>query len=647
MDRLNDEINVYKTIAAINGRTPFRYNVTADYMEFYFANDDMAGYGSTMNNYVMMLKGQSNMAGHNRIKVDDLIDCLTKDDCASPECEARLSFHGEEPRWYRVKAVRQKCNDVTYLTGEFTDINSQKSGDGFSESADEWDPPTGLLSKSALKRRFAEKCIQQNGGEGAFLDILVDGFRARPKEVNERIIINMGLCLRRIFDINAYVGRGNNNEFFVVCYGKNSRDSIAGVLDALRNEVSKMQGEEFNSSPVTLSCGIYMGPFNAYDDYDIREKAHMALLTAKRKGGGATVWYTEDSHEEYVGADSIDAVFVQELLENALEKMSTGSRIEDVVYECFSTVGTKFGLDRIFVHELNEKTKEVYNSYNWYTPLYPYVEGIVQRNRLMEYDVLSDIYANQKIIAVSDAENYSGNEELMSQIRAKGLKSFVRCIFDGGHGIKGCVGYECYVGRHEWSEGELRVFKTVSQLISSFLLNVREYDNLITETVSNDRYDYVTGLIKYDYFLEDAKKLIKDGTDGQYAIVYLGFMDFMSVNARYGYDAGNMLLKGLAELLGQSADRVILASRINADNYVALVNTYDSRGSAISPEMVTSLGDIFDGRYGRECPGVDISFNAGIAIITDIELPVDDYIKKAYAAKGFARNMGGEVFVAE
>ena len=150
--------------------------------------------------------------------------------------------------------------------------------------------------------------------------------------------------------------------------------------------------------------------------------------------------------------------------------------------------------------------------------------------------------------------------------------------------------------------------------------------------------DSLTGLYKYETFLAEAKNYVNKNKGQRLAIMYTGMKNFLAVNSRFGYDAGDNLLTAFANLM-TNEQRFIMGSRINADNYVFLVKAFDTRGNLVSASTVNRLSEALFNQVGTDYSGVDISVTAGISLLDDDE-PMKNHVKSAFEARGRAYNEG-------
>ena len=641
MDELREELNLYKTIAEMSGVTIYRYDVKNDTMKFYFSRSDMSKYGSVINGYTQMLKRQQSM--RQDMDATKFIMGLTNPEAGYFQCKSKLADMSQTVKLYDItgKTVYDGNNCSEYIVGSMIDRQEDNTGffQGMMTDAAR-DPLTGIYNKPGMKNKLVDLCDRLNGREGIFVNLGLAGLKKDGKYIEnfDSAIINFAQLLKREFPYDVYVGRNKEDEFYLAYYGSDVPDSFVSRLDRIKLLMSSAKG-------LDLCGGIYAGPMKKGEEYEIREKAHMAYLASKYKDGNAFVMYSPDidvanelRSKTKASSEFSNVEFDHTLVERSLDIIYNSGSIEEAVEHIFEKIGRKYNIDRIMVQEVDSGSKTVKITYNWISDKYPYLEGIIMKEKTPEYSHISDVYQHNDIIVVPDTSKYETDEEFMRKISSVGLKAFVQCVFTGKHNRGGCVAFECYGNRHDWKDTELKTFKLITQLLSVWLINVRSYEEMLSAKESYETHDALTGFYKYDVFLSEAEKYIKHEKTERLAIVYLGMADFLKINSRYGYDVGDAVLKGFSEVVSEY-DRFIMGCRMNADNFILLVHAFDPRGNYISASSISRLNDRFFEKCETMCPGIDISVCAGISVISEPDT-IRNYVERAFVARGRARNEG-------
>ncbi len=119
---------------------------------------------------------------------------------------------------------------------------------------------------------------------------------------------------------------------------------------------------------------------------------------------------------------------------------------------------------------------------------------------------------------------------------------------------------------------------------------VKEADeaNPFARIYSADDQDAMTGLSTMSFFKERARKLkqMSDRDDRHYGVVYFDIANFKGFNQRYGFLAGDELIRNLADIL-QNEFHEYLIGRVNADQFVmiAFVDNLADRIQKVHDEL--------------------------------------------------------------
>ncbi len=648
MDKIKEELDIYKTVASMTGDIVYRYDIAEDSMELIFGRADMSKYGSTINNYVQMLYRQRSTGLGQGISVDDLIQGLKSPERGYFECKACISNSMGTVKWYNIigRTTYDDYNEPKYIVGKMTEFDEIRSLRYENGDTGSYDRLTGFFDERGIKKKLIEKCNELSGEEAAFIKLKVEELQAdEDKEGSDNIVVSAAQCIKRAFQYDAYMGRSEQNEFYIIYCGKDNNDNLIARLDDLKNAI--ISSVKQAGIDVIVNCGVYEGNFNSGQGHNIREKAHLAFIKAKYNYPGSIVKYSGELEKEFnTSHRNLENVeFDHKLVESALDIMSGSGDIDEAISLIFSEICKKYDLDRIVVHELDSRTETVRTTYNWISKARPYLESIILKERPIDRDVLEHICDKNDIIIAPDVLTME-QDEYYEKIQATGIKAFVHCVFTGYHHIIGCIGFECYTGRREWRATEIKTFKLISKILSTFLINMREYEELLFINESYETHDALTGLYKREAFKKEADKYIRYAKGEELAVIYTGMKEFILINSRFGYDIGDKVLKGYANAIADD-ERFVMGCRVNADNIVALVKVFDARGNRISSSEINRINNAFLEEYEHICPGMDINIVAGISIINEKNQSLDYYIDRAFEARGRAINSGLDGIIAD
>lgn len=159
-------------------------------------------------------------------------------------------------------------------------------------------------------------------------------------------------------------------------------------------------------------------------------------------------------------------------------------------------------------------------------------------------------------------------------------------------------------------------------------------------------YDYLTGLANRRMFQNYVEKSIAKASRWKYSevIMFLDIDNFKSINDEYGHDAGNMLLKEVADRITNLLRKTDIVSRYGGDEFTILLDdrSIDPFGSA--KEVASKILNSFEKTFNYN--GSDINFSASIGISIYPESGEDymSLIKFADDAMYNAKHLGGGQF---
>ena len=153
------------------------------------------------------------------------------------------------------------------------------------------------------------------------------------------------------------------------------------------------------------------------------------------------------------------------------------------------------------------------------------------------------------------------------------------------------------------------------------------------ESVSNrahvSQYDSLTGLPSYDTFVKSVEMMMdKDEAgiiDGEYALVFFDVIRFKAINDIFGMEAGDRLLKFIANALLEEADSGDVVCRQGADRFLIFTHT-------VGEEMEASMNRLFGMLPQFDLP-FEITCNVGIYVTREKRLSVEQMIDRAVLAQ--------------
>ena len=238
------------------------------------------------------------------------------DYAAHPGRAFRMEFRartesGDYP-WFELRATMMgEVGHAVRCLGLIADVSARKQSETGTERTD---PLTGLGNRVALM----EELDRLGGGlkAAAFALVDIDRFKSIHASLGDaganEILTGFGARLSRQFAKSAQIFRVGGDSFALLFAGGAKPDAVAASLVRVCAEPFP-QGARKIFAPA--AAGIATGA-DAFDPFELLKNAELALLQAKRSGGGCTRNYSRDLEALAPG----DAVALEADLRKALEE---------------------------------------------------------------------------------------------------------------------------------------------------------------------------------------------------------------------------------------------------------------------------------------------------------------------------------------
>jgi len=156
------------------------------------------------------------------------------------------------------------------------------------------------------------------------------------------------------------------------------------------------------------------------------------------------------------------------------------------------------------------------------------------------------------------------------------------------------------------------------------------------------RNDPLTGILNRSSFIAEAERLLASRAKvepGAWVLFNLDIDAFRDVNEGFGFHIGDLVLKTVAERLGESLPREAMVGRIAADQYAAIAAVPDLNNALNLAQALhahLALPIQADGRL------VSVKISIGAVLMDDPAEKIGDVLAKAELAQKLVRNSGGD-----
>ncbi len=456
------------------------------------------------------------------------------------------------------------------------------------------DQVTGLYQSKAFWTEV-EKAIEKSPEAGlAYYVMDIDNFtlveNSSGRLYGNEIMKQIADGLRQIFHFKGVIGQLGDDKFAVAYQEYDSKKQVEEKAQEICRKVRGIYTGTGQDFILSMSIGVCYYPEQATTKEKMEEKAEKALAYQKNHGKDgyqvysvkceeqkqcgrylnreqALVRYMEEKNIEIKGYDE----FGYELVELGFSLMEDIENIDNTIDMLLHKVGAYYGLDTVAVRRIINKPRTMRYVYEYLKsddiPVRKELEWqYTEKEWALFLEHFKDgyylYYKNEgKEFDMPSIENASWEFQTFMEVP----------IYQSGK-LLGCIDYICFYEKKHLTESVMRTLTMFAKIISTYLVNARNYSYTTQKIEQLSDYDALTGLMKYDVFVRKVKQFIKNGMiDSKIVVMYSDLQNFKYINEAYGYDMGNKLLQKFSDRMSKDVKRLIAAARVYSDNLVMAV----------------------------------------------------------------------------
>ena len=548
-------------------------------------------------------------------------------------CTAELRLYNDrlcDYAWYVVntKTLFDDNGKPECVVGRALNINRSKDAEMTLIHKAERDPLTKIYNK-ATTISLIKDYLRSDSREtyDALIIVDVDNF----KQINDNlghlfgdsVLVDLSQEMQDLFRSSDVVGRIGGDEFLVFLRGVKQKSHIEDKASDICKIFDLLYCGE-HEEKITGSLGISVFPQDGCTYEELFKKADIALYSSKNAGKNCFTFYSDD----YASLDSEDGlaavnqyrrdtpitqsreIFDAQITDFAFDIMNKTKDVSSAITMLLSKVGKHFGLSCVSVVETIEEPHCLKYTYQWCGKCTGSRLGKIVTFDKDGWNRLLAEYDDNDIISISDMSSYLGEDEICPV--AVNTVAVLNCaIYDSGE-YKGFVSFGDNAKKRSWTLEEVRTLKTISKIISSYLLKMRAFQkaNRIVDRLTN--FDKLTGLPRSNKFKETATQLVRGSSD-KFALIYCDINNFKYINEKYGSDNGDRLLCSFAKKLPELPVPVCCSSRVFSDKFISLIRYENEDLRSI---VLRFLNDFTASEKAHQ-PESNITVASGIYIVED------------------------------
>mgnify|MGYP003290146168 CR=1 FL=1 len=571
--------------------------------------------------------------------------CYGREDSSKPlTVEVRILVH-EEYRWISLttRVLTDKKGKPVCIIGKISDVDEKKREELQLREKATQDAMTKLLNREAFKERVEKtlkKAKEDEQQDSAILLLDIDKF----KNVNDTyghlygdtVIVGMAEVLQKVFHEKGMVGRFGGDEFTVFLPHTN-QEQLTLLICELRETFAKEFAETAEQVKISCSVGAALYGESGTTLEELLSSADSALYFVKENGRDNFAFCTKEIKKRFLSGqrkEDMDErspsnmLVLADITEFAMELLENSKEFKSSLNMLLLKVGKQFKLAGTVIQEYNEKGVLVL-SYVWKNKEKEIKETKKNYVSLQERSRIREQYKQYEMIEISDIEKLPKNSDMYLSWEETGIQSLFQCPLSHEGTVFGYIVYMDTVVR-TWSESEKKSLVMISRIIGNYLARERAYQQIERKVELIKSFDEVTGLLKYDKFLEVVRSVLKQEGNLQYALISIDFANFKYFNEIYGFENGDIILEEFANFIAKRNPRVVAACRDYADNFIILAIV---KSEAYLVQNITNYTSSFVKNQMEHYSACRLEVYSGIYVITNPNIDILQAIDNARLAK--------------
>ena len=452
---------------------------------------------------------------------------------------------------------------------------------------DTMDALTNTYNKKSIKKRINENIQKYKEYTGVFCVLDLGQFQAINQlfgyKIGDELLCELVKIIRENVSSADMIGRIGTDIFVIymtdLAGEKNWKKAIGNILV----EVKQL----YKNSPlyhrISISVGAALYPKDGNDYDSLYEKAKEAWNYAKLSQGEGFEIYQQGMLRHTWQENAINEELCYEEWQK-LDNLLSESPISDITKDLFATPShyeesikvlikrlcARYDLSTIRIYEYIDDSKNICCTYEW-------CQGNCDK-QVMEICSISDENVSGKIVNIHNngTVHIYDDKMFVREYGNKGQKQLPQ-IKNGV--VVELIYKNCYLGRmtlldfektHEWSMQKLAELEWVGHVLSIVLYSGERERSKKADWEVGNIYDPLTRLYRIEKFLEKTYQILVENPQNEYLLVYSDISNFKYVNEMFGYDVGDNILRGWADMLRKEIPNTVISGRVCYDYIVGL-----------------------------------------------------------------------------
>lgn len=658
---INKERDRFRSIVSVGAATIFEYDIANDIIMFAKGTGEEYKEEAYIADFRNAVKKKRILSFSDWYKFDELVQEIAGG-ASVLEKEMRFANDGQDYRWFRVKlrVIYGETGKYEKVIGALEDIDDEKMIEMRKADEKMRDPLTHFYLKNYVGPKIDDFFNSEESDKLAGLFIIdIDEYEELSEALGtafaEETLKNIAEDITEVFYDTDIFGRTGTSELIVLMKNVENKKDIEYKVKEIQRVIANTYVGEGYDAKCSVSIGVSVYPDHGDEYTTLFINAEKALSLALSKGKNHYDIFNPIKENAYsvLSADSalrdmkrqselgMNAHSIESLAELAFKLIDESKDTDSAINLLIRQVVRQMGLDAVVIKEKHQEEGTMYIMYQYGMDddsIYATNNAVVYSPEQWEMMVQAYRYSSG-VRTIDNLQEADGDEERHFML-AMGIESFVSCAYYDKGEFVGTMDFLDFRNERHWNETDINTFKSMTNVVSSYLLKMKAYETA-SETVERlTGYDGVTGVYKYEKFLDLVGDYIENAEHDNYAIIYTDVSNFKYLNEVYGYEKGDMLLKEIANQINTS-EGTLFTSRVFSDNIVALVRIGESEESRFRGILANGIKKIADNMQ-KEFVDSRLDMRVGVCTFTisGAPVPIKDIISNANMARKRAKQPG-------
>ncbi|ABX43195.1 putative bifunctional diguanylate cyclase/phosphodiesterase [Lachnoclostridium phytofermentans] len=330
--------------------------------------------------------------------------------------------------------------------------------------------------------------------------------------------------------------------------------------------------------------------------------------------------------------------FTLELSSYALDIVSRVNDVSEAISLLLKKVGEKFSLSHITVLEKQRNLPCFMATYEWYTSeIEPIRNHVITFSEEQKNIFLERIDQSEEIFTYEELKEMKEAKKMISTMKQNKADNMILCALKQNNKFIGFINFETRNKIESFSEEELSAFLQTKRILENFFLVCRANQEAQKRIEQVTLFDPVTGLMKYDSFLEQAELIYKNDSNNQYIMFYADITNFKYFNETYGYAAGDEVLRLFKQHFLSLSSSYIIGCRIFSDYFIGMTVLKEPLVERKLIQEIQMINYSFQKKIQSIYPESSIHIVSGVVLIDNKNLDIQTYIDNANQARKIAK----------